>query len=221
VQNLRGAKLFAGFGFLMMVVIAALGCAIVALGMVELIESREFPQPRSISYSDLIRLKPNHGWFEVQGGLLDVRNAAWEETVSTRSIKRAFVPLYDARDGREPKAGVLVETKDPEVLAAIVRSVPDGPGAQMTSRPVQGRVPAFGRSRIISGRMLSQHVDLRPKLKPDFIYLAEGEAPSTGSSLGIIGMGTLVVIMTSVITMKLIKEQRTLAQLRGGITSNR
>ena len=86
MQNPGQAKFFAGCGFVMMFVLFGLGCALALFGINELKEAREFPKPQSIRYADLVRARPEHGWFEVADGVLDVRNAVWEETIGTGII---------------------------------------------------------------------------------------------------------------------------------------
>src|SRR5689334_19456032 len=116
MRNSAAGKFANCFGLAMMVVIACLGAVFVWFGFQELADSRLYPTPERISYTEVVRRRPSHGWFEVTGGTLLVGEAAWEQTVGTKKVKRAFVPMVDSRMPLGAKAGVLVETKDEQIL---------------------------------------------------------------------------------------------------------
>jgi hypothetical protein len=216
----------------MMLGLACLGIALAVFGFKEMAEAREFPQPQKISYPELVRRKPDHGWFQVTGGALMVNHAAWEESVSGNKINRAFVPCQNVGTSGTGKASMLVETKDPSILSQIEQSgnsgqhsggpsrfpIPPGgpPGFPQAFggftggaivRPVTGRIPVFNRSSVISSRMASANVHIADSLTPDYIYLAEGESPSMGAAWGFIGMGLGLVALMVAVVVKMIKEQ--------------
>ena len=215
MQNSPQSKFLIGCGFFMMILLLCLGGVLVLFGVHEFAEAREYPQPAPIKYVDLVRRKPDHGWFRVSDGVLDVADAVWEESISGSAIKRAFVPLLPPGTPISSRAGIVVETKDPAILELVEarKSAGGSPSANAPAtamrfrvqRPVEGRIPGFNRPGMIAARM--QTVGISGRLSPDTVYLAEGESPSSGTGWTFIGIGAGLIALIGVVIVKMIQEQ--------------
>jgi hypothetical protein len=215
MQNTGAVRVFTGCGFFMLVVLIGLGGTLFVFGIHELGEAREFPQPAPITCAELVRRKPDHGWFRLADGVFDVEDAIWEETISGNTIRRAFGPLFAIGASRSEKASIIVETKDPAILALIdekrhgVSVFPMDTSQQRThlwvQRAVEGRIPGFNRPGMVARRMREGGISWR--LANDYVYIAEGEAPSSGAGWTFIGIGAGLVVLILAAVVKLVRGQ--------------
>lgn len=209
------ARILSGCGMFMLLVILCLGGAFVVFGLHEIGEAREFQKPVPITVKELVRRKPSHGWFRITDGVLDVEDAVWEETLSSKTLKRVFAPVFGATGPRNKSASIIVETKDPAVLERVeekrsgLSTVPaDTAEARVhywMQRPVEGRVPGFNRQSIIARRM--GVAGLAWRLTPEYVYIAEGEAPSVAAGWGFIGLGLVLVALVAAAAVRMVQEQ--------------
>ena len=219
MQNSGSARFLTGCGFFMMLVLLVLGGGLVYSGIREFGEAREFPKPEPVPCAELVRRKPDHGWFRIPDGVLDVEDAVWEESIGSGKLRRAFVPLFVAGSARTGKAAILVETKDEAILEQVQELIDEKKtglsrypmdtlqkrSQYWITRPVEGRIPGFNRPGVIARRMQDGGISWR--VAADYVYIAEGEAPSSGAAWGFTGFGALLVALIGTAIVKMIQEQ--------------
>ncbi len=181
-----------------------LGCFFIAIiaalfwkGGQDLYTALSNRKPTVISYEAYVRDKPKASWLELTNCVLDLTEAAYKSFGGGSQPSELYVPVKRARSDKDT-VYVLLATKSPQMMSTFqqiqgLHTETEATAFALKNRnrifpegPVRGLV-RFGIDAKDKDR--AKLAKLHANIAPDFIIVADGEAPSLGAGIAFTAAG--------------------------------
>lgn len=192
-----------------MLVFACIIVALFAMGAQGIYTAWKNRRPVIMSCEDYARTKPKTAWLALTNCALDLNSAAFE-TLRYQNVEipsQLFIPVRSFSEKEPVKDSVVLATRDPELMKTL-REMLSQPRGELRDwlarnadrvyvrREVRGLVQFGVELKSEQRRKLAR---LQDNLAPDFIILEDGKKPDAKQSIGFLGLGTLMLVVSVVV----------------------